>query len=437
VRTTSRYPRHALLLRAVAALALAFPFCAAVAGVASVQAADASFGATLEPAMLARMKELRVPGAVAFVDQPGIGSWTAALGVSNLKTGEPMRTDMHLRIGSVTKTFTGTVILQLVDEGKLRLDDPVARYLPEVPNGANITIRQLLNMTSGLASYTQDLAWNQALDANPQRVWTPQELVAIGLALPPEFAPGEGYYYSNTNTVLLGMIIERITGKHVEDEYAARIFAPLGMRETSMPPRDVAAIPAPFAHGYMYGTNVEDLTATVSTGEAALRVNAAAGLPGDWTGMSHSWAWAAGGAVSTVRDMGIYAKALATGALISPAMQKERLTFVQTASAPGAPGYGLAVANIGGYIGHTGELPGFQIFEGYNAQTGTTIVVMTNLQKAPDGHSTANELTMVILAQLGAMTAPSLPAAPVIAPAAPAAPVMPANQYFVRRLGEG
>ena len=161
---------------------------------------------------------------------------------------------MHFRIGSITKTFTGTVILQLVDEGKLRLDDPIAKYQPEVPNGANITIRQLLQMTSGLFNYTDDPAWNQALDANRQRVWSPQELVAIALAHPPYFAPGTDFHYSNTNTVLLGLIIEQITGNNVADEFARRIFTPLGMRETVMPPPTMAAIPDPHPRGYLYGT---------------------------------------------------------------------------------------------------------------------------------------------------------------------------------------
>lgn len=417
-----RQSRRTFLLQGGAALALASPLGAALAWASP--AAAASLDDTLRPALAARMKELRIPGAVAFVDQPDVGSWTAALGVSDLKTGAPMQTDMHLRIGSITKTFTGTVILQLVDEGKLRLDDPVSKYRPEVPNGANITIRQLLGMTSGLGNYTDDPAWNQALDANRQRVWTPQELVAIGLAAPTLYTPGKGYNYSNTNTVLLGMIIEQVTGKKVEDEYAARIFKPLGLRETAMPPRDVAAIPAPFAHGYFYGTLVEGLTSKVYTGEEAVKVNAAAGVPGDWTGMNPSWAWVAGGAESTVRDMGIYVKALATGTLISPAMQKERLIFTPTTSAPDGPGYGLGIASIGGFLGHTGALPGYQSFAGYNPKTGTTIVVITNLQNAPSGQETANALTMVVLSQLAAQ-------------APQAAPVAPANQYFIRRLGDG
>jgi D-alanyl-D-alanine carboxypeptidase len=101
-----------------------------------------------------------------------------------------------MRIGSITKTFTGTVVLQLVDEGWLGLEDPISRHLTGVPNGDNITIRQLLNMTSGLYNYSEDLAFNQALDTDPERVWTPEDLFAIGLGRPPYFLPGKGFHCS-------------------------------------------------------------------------------------------------------------------------------------------------------------------------------------------------------------------------------------------------
>jgi D-alanyl-D-alanine carboxypeptidase len=411
------------VLRSVTVLALMVPMLAPVVGSAPV-AAQSSLTQTLQSAVTARMQELRVPGAVILVQDPKIGTWMTAIGTSDLKTQAPITTDMHFRIGSITKTFTGTVILQLVDEGKLRLDDPIAKYQPAVPNGANITIRQLLQMTSGLYNYTEDLAWNQALDANPQRVWTQKELLDIALAHPPYFAPGTDFHYSNTNTVLLGLVIEQITGNHVTDEFARRIFNPLGMRDTVMPPLTVAAIPDPHPRGYLYGTNVESLTAPVLTGDAAAKANAAAGTPNDWTDMNPSWGWTAGSAISTVHDMQIWAKALATGTLISAAAQRERLMYVP-------PGYGLAVVQIAGYIGHNGSLPGFQSQALYNPTTDSTIVVLTNLQNSPSGQGTADELAMLIIQQLVAQT-------PQPAPPATAAPGVQANRpFFIRRLGDG
>jgi D-alanyl-D-alanine carboxypeptidase len=411
---------RAHVLRSVAVLALAVPMLAAFVGSAPV-AAQSSLAQTLQTAVTARMRELRVPGAVVLVQDPKLGTWTAAIGTSDLETQAPITADMHFRIGSITKTFTGTVILQLVDEGKLRLDDPIAKYQSSVPNGAHITIRQLLQMTSGLFNYTEDLAWNRALDADPGRVWSPQELIAIALAHPPYFAPGADFHYSNTNTVLLGLIIEQTTGNNVADEFARRIFAPLGMRDTTMPSPAMAAIPDPHPRGYLYGTNVESLTAPVLTGEAAAQANAAAGAPADWTDMNPSWGWTAGGAISTARDMQIWAKALATGTLVSAAAQRERLTYVP-------PGYGLAIVQIGGYIGHNGSLPGFQSQALYNPATGSTIVILTNLQNSPANQGTADELAMLIIRQLGAPT-------PQPAPAAPAPRTD--RTFFIRRLGDG
>ena len=150
--------RRAVVLLVILAL-LALP-----AGAAAGSSGGSSLQATLQPLIEAKMKELRVPGAVVFVQVPGKGTWEAALGIGDLATKAPMRLDDHFRIASITKTFTGTVILQLVDEGKLRLDDPVATYQPEVPNGANITIRHLLNMTSGLYDYGDDKGFNEKID---------------------------------------------------------------------------------------------------------------------------------------------------------------------------------------------------------------------------------------------------------------------------------
>ncbi|MDF2444316.1 MAG: D-alanyl-D-alanine carboxypeptidase, partial [Subtercola sp.] len=136
--------------------------------------------------------ELGQPGAAMLLRTPE-GDFTATYGVTAPGGSTPVSVDDHIRIGSNTKTWTGTVILQLVQEGKLALADPVSKYRPDVPNGDNITIEQMLMMRSGLANYTETLELNAALDADPQRVWQPEELVAMGLALPVDFAPGTKY----------------------------------------------------------------------------------------------------------------------------------------------------------------------------------------------------------------------------------------------------
>ena len=136
-----------------------------------------AYASALQPKIEEQMSDLRIPGALVYVDVPGEGPWSQAFGTGNLGGNTPISLDDHFRIGSNTKTFTGTVVLQLVDEGKLGLDDPVSEYQPEVPNGENITIRQLLNMTSGLFSYSEDEDFNRTLDTDPQKVWEPEELV--------------------------------------------------------------------------------------------------------------------------------------------------------------------------------------------------------------------------------------------------------------------
>src|SRR6266496_4545771 len=165
----------------------------------------------------------------------------------------------------------------LVDEGKLRLDDPVAKYLPQVPNGANITIRELLNMTSGLFNYSNDGGFNQT---DPSKVWDPKDLVTIAFRHQPYFAPGQGLHYTNTNYILLGMLIEQIPGMPVEKAFQQRIFTPLGMESSSFPPLASSAIPDPHPHGYV-------LAETLGR----------AGAPLDVTDFNASWAWTAGSVI--------------------------------------------------------------------------------------------------------------------------------------------
>jgi D-alanyl-D-alanine carboxypeptidase len=342
--------------------------------------------AKLKPLLQAKMQQLRIPGAIIFVDEPGQCSWTTAMGIGNLATREPMHTNNYMRIGSITKSLTATVILQLVDQGKLRLDDPVGKYQPEVPNGEHITIRELLQMTSGLFSYSSDLAWVQALQEDPYKAWNPRDLVAFGFKHPPLFAPGQGWNYSNSNYILLGMIIEQITHQPVEKVFQQYIFQPLGMRGSSLPSRSSSVIRSPHAQGYMYGT---DFTGKGPT----LNVT-------DW---NPSWGWTAGSAISTLHDLQIWARALATGQLLSQAIQKERLNWVQTGLSwvgSGSIRYGLGVADYGGLIGHNGQIFGYQSWMGYQPQKRATVIVLVNLYQGSDGSEPADQLAKIIQQEL-------------------------------------
>ncbi len=266
---------------------------------------------------------------------------------------------------------------------RLGLDDPVSKYQPEVPNGVHITIRQLLNMTSGLFEYSQDLGYNQALDADPAKVWNLKDLLAISFKHPPDFAPGKGWHYTNTSYILLGMIIEQLTHQSVEEVFQQRIFTPLGMNGTSFPPLASSLISNPHPRGYLYGTNVDAMNALLNAfagREQDAQVKVAPGaLPQDATDWNPSSYWTAGSAISTLHDLQIWARALATGQVVSAATQKERLSWVGN--------YGLGVdkfSGFGGFIGHNGAIPGYQSFMGYLPQKGATIVVLANSMVAPN-----------------------------------------------------
>jgi D-alanyl-D-alanine carboxypeptidase len=178
-----------------------------------------------------------------------------------------------------------------------------------------------------------------------------------------------------------------------------RIFGPLGMTETSLPPRSSAAIPAPHPRGYEFGTLVEVVERILSaprTPEQAAKVNAEAGTPRDVTDVNPSWGWTAGAAISTLHDLRIWAKALTTGTLLSPATQRERLSWTPTGSAPTAPKYGLGIMDFGGFIGHNGGIPGFQSWMEYQPDKDATVIVLTNLGTAPDGTTPADALAGII-----------------------------------------
>ena len=353
------------------------------------------------------MEANAVPGAVVLV-RDGHEAWTQAFGTRVVGEDDPVSVFDHFRVGSNTKTMVGTVILQLAEEGSIALDDPVSRYRPDVPNGDDITIAQLLDMRSGLATYT-DLEWfNAILDDDPTRVWDPEELAAIGLALPPAFPPGEGFLYSNTNTVLLGLIIEELTGQSLTDVLAERVFGPLGLADTAFPAPPDATLGDPHPNGYLFGTNVSTRTdAALSPEDQAAAVEGRL-RPNDVSDLNPSWGWAAGAATSTAEDLATYVEALVGGGLLTAPWQQQRLDSVRPVDPddPTSAGYGLALARFGPMLGHDGSLPGFQSFMGHDPDRDLTLIVLTNLQSTPDGDGAANAIAKRIIAQLYPATPP-------------------------------
>jgi D-alanyl-D-alanine carboxypeptidase len=323
------------------------------------------------------MAEAHVPGVIIGIQGPD-GEYLRAFGVADEKTRAPMKTDFYSRIGSQTKTFTVTAVLLLADEGRLSLDDPISRFVDGVPRGEEITLRHLSRMQSGLPNYSLDPAFAQALYLDPRRVFSPGQLLGYAFSQPSAFAPGDGFEYCNTNTVLLGLVVEKVSGQSLPAYIRDHISAPLAMSDTSFPAD--ASFPKPHAAGYtVQSADGRETTAT------------------DW---NPSWAWAAGSMISTVRDMHIWASALATGKLLSRQMQQERLQTVDAEGAPAPHGYGLGVFNLAGWIGHNGSLPGYQTVSVYLPERRTTLVIFTNTDIPHHGTDPGTLLATALTSEL-------------------------------------
>ena len=187
----------------------------------------------LDKATPVAMKRASVPGAIVGIWQDGREPYVRAFGVRDTATRQPMATDLYMRIGSNSKTFTVTAILMLADQGKLGLDDPIDRYVEGVPSGNQITLRQLAAMRSGLYDYSDDT--NPKLPQQPFRQWTPRELLEIAFRHPLLFPPGSAFDYSNTNTVLLGVVVEKVSGQSLASFIEQNILKPEGMTRTVFP----------------------------------------------------------------------------------------------------------------------------------------------------------------------------------------------------------
>jgi D-alanyl-D-alanine carboxypeptidase len=387
-RTRVRTVRLRRLMFTAAALLLA---CAGCAGQSAPQepsnqtapngqpggTIDSGLAQRLDAAVEQAMTTASVPGAIVGLWGPQ-GDYVRTFGVADTSTGAPMEADFYHRIGSVTKTFTVTGVLQLADQGKLGLDDPIADFVDGVPQGDRITLRQLARMQSGLFNYSASSAFQQALFADPNHVFTPRELIDFAFAQPNTFAPGEGFQYCNTNTVLLGLVVEKVSGQPLHDYVRDHIVTPLGLSHTVFPTDN--AFPEPHAQGYTVQT--ADGTETIAT---------------DW---DPSWAWAAGAMTSTLDDMRTWARALATGELLTPEMQTQRL---QTVGSPGMPpqdGYGLGIFNLGGWIGHNGSLPGYQTVVVFLPERQTTMVIFINTDIQAGGAEPSTILATAITKEL-------------------------------------
>jgi D-alanyl-D-alanine carboxypeptidase len=337
------------------------------------QASEADLDAALENSF----EESGAPGVVAAVQTPE-DTWVGTLGVADLSSEEPMTPDVYQRIGSVNKTFTVSLLLQAEAEGLLSLDDTIGQYIEDVPNGDEIMLRQMANMTSGIASYTFNEQFQEQLFSDPQRIWRPEEVVQFGIEDSPAFDPGTEFQYSNTNTVLLGIVLQQVTGKPIGDLYREGIIEPLGLRGTSFPDAADSSLPDPHAQGYTLQGQDD-------------------GEPVTATNWNPSWGWAAGAMISTVEDLLAYGRALGTGdGLLPPEQQTERLdSFLGDDLPPNSAdrAYGLGIGREYGWLGHTGELPGYNTAVYYHPGLDATVVVEVN-SDIPSGDCPEDRPTM-------------------------------------------
>ena len=326
--------RRRMSAAAVAVAVLAGP---SVSGAGASSAAGPTHDAAVLRHQLHALVAAGVPGAVLVV-RDGDEQLRLSAGTSNLATGTPMRVDNRFKIGSITKTFVATVVLDLVRDGKVRLGDTVAQWLPGlVPNGAHITVRQLLRHQSGLFDYFEDpRATAPYLGGDLGFVWAPRALIKLATSHPPNFPPGTAFSYSNTNYLVLGLIVERATGHSLRQELRRRIFKPLHLGSTRFPTSQ--RFGPRLAHGYLWSPQGRQ----------------------DVTPVSQSLGWAAGGAVSSAGDVARFYRALLGGRILP-----QRLLHEMRQTVPLGPGvgYGLGIIRVaspcGPLLGHDGSFAGY------------------------------------------------------------------------------
>ncbi|WFB11244.1 beta-lactamase family protein [Streptomyces sp. LX-29] len=306
-----------------------------------------------------------VLGVIA-VARKGRDTWTGQAGTADLQSGAPRRSEDRYRVGSITKTFVATVMLQLEAEGRLGLDDTVDRWLPGLVrgnghDGRQITLRQILGHTSGISSYTEDpdfqrSAFGTDFLRHRYDTWTPRKIVELAMTHRPDFPPGSGWHYSDTNYILAGMVINKATGHSYAQEIERRILRPLRLNATELPGTETR-IPKPSGRAY------SKLTGTLGGRPEPGSVTY------DVTDLNPSLAGAAGEIVATAEDLNRFYRALLLGKLLGPRQLKEMTTTVPVGAGSNVS-YGLGLMKLttpcGDLWGHSGGI------QGSSSQTLTT-----------------------------------------------------------------
>ncbi len=309
------------------------------------------------------------------------GRFLSLNGFSDVESATELRATDVSAYRSITKSFVGTVILQLAAEGKLRLDDPVSDYVASVPSGDTISVRMALEMRTGLTEYSDTQEFSDQMNSWDGYVWTDADLLADSFAQPLDFDPGTDFGYSNTNTVLLGAIIHRVTGQSWDQEVTSRLLEPLHLTSIVYPP-DAAL-----------GRVLEPPEKSSQDGTDAVR------SPSD------TLYSAAGGLFGDIGDLLSWGTALGSGTLLPADLQAARMTAVSDPEngdfTPAYDGYGLALGELNGWWGHTGVGLGYESLVMYDPVSKTTVAVLIDTALAdPDA---AAALFRELVPQLGTL----------------------------------
>ena len=311
--------------------------------------------------------DLGFPAALASVTRPDGAHDDFTAGVGDIATGDDVPVDGEVRVGSNTKTYTAVVVLQLVEEGLVELDAPIETYLPglvrgEGIDGSAISVRQLLQHTSGLPDYTAGIAAD--IEKIQHAYLSPRDLVDLALAQPAHFAPGDRWEYSNTNYILLGLLVERLTQRPMFEEVTQRIIEPLHLEHTYFPTVGEMEFRGDHPSGYHVDAD---------------------GDPIDVSTLDPSWGWAAGQIIATPSDLNEFMRAVLDGRLLDEATMAQMQTTVPSDEGlwPGAA-YGLGLQSYplscGGVIwGHGGDIHGFETRNGVAADGTAFTVAVTSL----------------------------------------------------------
>jgi len=308
-----------------------------------------------------------IPAVIVGVWEEGKDPFILAKGKADLATGRLVKATDHFRIASITKTFTGTVMLQLIEEDKISFEATIDNYFPDITNADQITIRQVLGMTAGIYDFVNSAEFNELYYNDLTKVWTKEEILDLVNGQPADFAPGTSCKYSNTNFYLLGIIIEEITGNTAEEEIKTRIFDRLGLTNTYFP-TDIY-IPEEYCHGY---NNIE------TKGK---------GILNDVSIQSPSAPWTSGAIISNIYDLKTWVEVLYHGTLLSAETQAARFDWHVLEGTGGKIEYGLGVINLLGLIGHNGEIEGYNTDMYYLPSKKAAIICMTNNASAQYGYT--------------------------------------------------